>query len=314
MRTSLVMVGVSFVLSRLMLGNFLFTIPLMVLAPKFSDRKTALLPVGLVAVLIGLTELIRSKGAFTSPEGRILLLIGLFIPTVLLVASAVWIAFPTQRTVYRYLASCLFGVAASFAVVIWFSKPNETLMRVDSALLETFRLILGQASGNNQATLGISDSAIRELYRLSVMTVGAILAPVCMALVGFASFIAMSYQSRLDKGFNNRVARWKIPEVNLWIFLGAWTIVLLLIILKAPYLYRALAMQVAFGSSVLYAVQGMAIVTHFVLRKGLTVSPSRLFTTVFLLAFLIPGVNLLVVFALPLLGVTETWIAYRSYE
>src|SRR5574344_153398 len=86
----LIAVGVSYVLSRLMVGNFLFTIPLMVLAPKFSDRKGELLPVILVAVLILLTELIRSKSALGSEEGRILLVIGLFIPSVLLVAAAVW--------------------------------------------------------------------------------------------------------------------------------------------------------------------------------------------------------------------------------
>jgi len=55
-------------------------------------------------------------------------------------------------------------------------------------------------------------------------------------------------------------------------------------------------------------------VTHFMLRKGIAVNTGRLVATMFLLAFLIPGVNLLVVFVLPLLGVTETWIVYRRNE
>ena len=78
--------------------------------------------------------------------------------------------------------------------------------------------------------------------------------------------------------------------------------------------FYLLSLQVALGSAVLYAVQGMAIVTHFMLRKGIAVNTGRLVTTTFLLAFLIPGVNLLVVFVLPLLGVTETWIVYRRNE
>jgi hypothetical protein len=313
-REMLILVGVSYVLSRLMIGNLVFTIPLMVLAPKFSDRKVALLPVALVALLLAATELIRSRDALGSPEGRILLLIGLFIPTVLLVASAVWIALTEQRTLYRYLASCLFGVVASVLVVIGFSKPNEALEWVNSAMYETFRMILGQASGDPDSTTLLADSELRSLYRVSVMVIGAMLAPLCMALVGFTSFMAMSYQNRYDNSFSNRVAGWRIPEVTLWVFLGSWTLVLALILFKANYLSRALALQVALGSSVLYAVQGMAIVTYFALRKGLVVNTARLFSTVFLLAFLIPGVNVVVVFVLPLLGVTETWIAYRSNE
>ncbi len=310
----LIAVGVSFVLSRLMVGNFLFTIPLMVLAPKFSDRKGELLPVILVGALILLTELIRSRNALSSEEGRILLVIGLFIPSVLLVASAVWIASVNQRTVYRYLASCLFGVVASFAVVIWFSKPTEPLMRVNSVMYETFRLILGQASGTTDSVLPMAEDAIKGVYHMSVLMIGAVLAPLCMALVGFASFLAMSYQARFDGGFSVRVSKWKVPDHLIWIFLGSWTVVLLLILAKAGYLARALSLQVALGSAVLYAVQGMAIVTHFMLRKGIAVNTGRLVTTTFLLAFLIPGVNLLVVFVLPLLGVTETWIVYRRNE
>lgn len=310
----LVTVGVSYVLSRLMVGNFLFTIPLMVLAPKFSDRKGELLPVILVGALILLTELIRSRNALGSEEGRILLVIGLFIPSVLLVASAVWIAMAKQRTVHRYLASCLFGVVVSFAVVIWFSKPTEPLMRVNSAMYETFRLILGQAGGTTESILPMAEEAIEGVYHMSVLTIGAVLAPLCMALVGFASFMAMSYQGRFDSGFSLRVSTWKVPEFLIWLFLASWSVVLLLILTKAGYLVRSLAFQVALGSAVLYAVQGMAIVTHFMLRKGIAVNTGRLVTTTFLLAFLIPGVNLLVVFVLPLLGVTETWIMYRRKE
>ena len=307
----LMMVGASFVLSRLMVGNLLFTIPLMVLAPKFSDRKGALSSVGLVAVLILVTELVRARGALASAEGRLLLLVGMFIPTVLLVAAAVWIALDDWRTVHRYLAACTFGVVASLAVVISFSKPSEALLRVDAAMLQTFRMILGQTAGNAQAsTMGEFES----LYRISVLAMGALLGPLCMVLVGFASFMAMSYQGRYDSNFSIRVSLWKVPEQTLWVFLGGWTLVLLLIVIKAEYLSRALALQVALGSSVLYAVQGMAIVLHFAIRKGVVINTARFFTTIFLLAFLIPGVNLLVVFVLPLLGVTETWIVYRRIE
>ena len=162
-RNALVAVAVSYILSRLMLGNFLFTIPLMVLSPKLPSKGKALLPVVAVTVMIMATELFRSRPALDDPAGRILLLIGLFIPVVLLVASAVWIALDSQRTMIRYLASCLFGVVVSMVMVFWFSRPDENLARVDSAMYETFRLILGQVGTNGQNPSAFSAEELKGL-------------------------------------------------------------------------------------------------------------------------------------------------------
>lgn len=303
--------GVSFALSRFMLGNFLFTIPLMVLAPKITDRRFALVPVAAVALLTLIVSLFQARGALSDPAGRLLFGIGLFIPLVLLVASAVWIYLDDRRTMVRYLASCAFGVVVSIGLVIWLSSGSETVAKVDAMMLEAFGALFGQLDGSS-GTLSARD--LEKVYRLSVMVSGSVLAPLCMGLVGFASFMAMSYLGRNDDDFSKRVTSWSIPYDTLWVFLGSWTVVLFLMVLKAPFLGRALALNVALGSSVLYAVQGMAIVMHFVRRKGLPISGGRLMISLFLIAFLVPGLNILVVFLLPLLGVLETWIVFRKVE
>ena len=308
-RNAAIVIGVSFFLSRVMLGNFLFTIPLMVLAPKFSDRRKALLPVGAVAILMFVFELIQGRSALSDPAGRVLLLIGMFIPVVLLVGSAIWIYLDNQRTLIRYLASTSFGVVASMVMVVMLSRGSETVLRVDAAMLETFQLMFQQLEGE-----GITSVDLQKLYRMSVLVGGSVLVPTIMGLIGFASFMAMSYNARLDRTFSDRIAKWRAPDSNLWVFLGAWTMVLLMMILKAPYVIRALAVNIALGSSVLFAVQGIAIVLHIVRRKGLAISTGRLLTTIFFIALVVPGLNVLVVFVLPLLGVTETWIVYRKNE
>ena len=308
-RNAAIVIGVSFLLSRVMLGNFLFTIPLMILAPKFSDRRKALLPVGAVAVLMIAFELVQARSALSDPAGRLLLLIGMFIPVVLLIGSAIWIYLDDQRTLIRYLASTSFGVVASMLLVVMLSRGSETVLRVDAAMLETFQLMFQQLEGSAEASVDL-----QKLYRMSVLVSGSMLVPTIMGLIGFASFMAMSYNARLDGTFSDRIARWKAPEINLWVFLGAWTVVLLMMILKASYIVRALALNIALGSSVLFAVQGIAIVLYIVRRKGLAISTGRLLSTIFFIAMVVPGLNVLVVFVLPLLGVTETWIVYRKNE
>jgi len=308
-KDALVLTGVSFALSRLLIGNILFTIPLLVLQSRFSNRREALAPVGVLTLLVMVTELFKAREAMKATEGRLLLVVTLFIPTVLLVASAVWTALAGRRTLYRYLASSLYGVVASLAVVIWFSRPTDALLRLDALYYQTFAGLFGQGS---DAAFG--EATVEALYRTALMSTGAMLAPMCMVLVGFTCFIALSWSKRGDANFTTTVSRWSVPEQLLWPFLGVWTVVLLLLVVKAPYLPMALALQIALALGVLYAVQGLAIVVHLLLRRGVAVSVSKLATFVFLLAFLIPGLNVLVIFALPLLGVTESWFTYRRYE
>ncbi len=308
-KDTLVLTAVSFALSRLLVGNILFTIPLLVLHTRFSNRREALAPVGLLALLIMVTELYRARGALGTVEGRILLLITLFIPTVLLVASAVWIALEGISIRHRYLASSLFGVVASLVVVAWFSASSAALQRIDELFYQTFVSLFGQG-----ASPGFGEFAMKKLYRTAVMSTGAMLAPLCMVLVGFSSFMALSWTKRQDGDFVVSVSKWRVSEHLLWPFLGAWTVVLLLMITKAPYLARALTLQIALSMGVLYAVQGVAIIVHLMLRRGIAVRISKLVTYLFLLAFVVPGLNVLVIFALPLLGVTESWFTYRRYE
>lgn len=308
-KDALVLTGVSFVLSRLLIGNLLFTIPLLVLQARFSNRREALAPVALVALMIFVTELIQARGSMKVGEGRLLLFVTLFIPTVLLVASAVWTAMAGHRTLYRYLASSLFGVVASLIVVIWFSRPTPALLRLDEIYWQTFAGLFGHGTNGT-----VTEAALKTLYRTALKSAGAMLAPMCMVLVGFTCFIAMSWSKRADDNFTTTVSRWSVPEQLLWPFLGAWTVVLLLLVFKASYLPMALALQVALSLGVLYAAQGIAIIVHWLLRRGIAISVRKLVTFVFLLAFLIPGLNVLVIFALPLLGVTESWFTYRRYE
>ncbi len=307
LKLTLIVSAVSLVLSQLTIGNFLFTIPLIALAPRFLNRKQALMPVWIVALLVAVIELVRSRG-FSSGESQILGVISLFIPAVLLIGSAVWIALDGHRLLYRYLASSLFGVVASVVIVIWFSSATEAMIRVDTLMNESFRTLFAQFSGSQVPYEG----TVNLLYRTMVMMLGAVLAPMTMILVGFASYVALSFQSRgSEEPFIASFSRTRLPENLIWPFLGSWTLVLFCILIKSGYVALALSIQIALSVSVLYAVQGFAIILFHLVKRGLAHRAGRLVFMAVILIFLVPGLNLLVVFALPLLGVTETWITYR---
>jgi len=61
----------------------------------------------------------------------------------------------------------------------------------------------------------------------------------------------------------------------------------------------------------LYALQGISLVASVMQKRNPQASASRVFVLAILL-LLIPGVNLIPLLALPLAGVSETWIKYRK--
>lgn len=308
-KEAILLTAASIVLSRLVIGNFLFTIPLLVLASRLSTPREALYPVGLVSLVLIITEVIKAKEALVSAEGRILFVITLFMPVVLLAGAALWIAYSDRRLFQRYLIASSVGIIASLLLVIWLSRPSAAREKIDGLFLETFLALMGEAASP------VGELAITKLYRAAVMTLGAMLAPMTMSLVGFTSFIALSWQARTQtQAFPVTVSRWQVPTALLWPFLGAWTVVLLLVLFDANYLSRALAMQVGLGIGVIYAVQGLSIIIFWLLKRGMQVRMSRVLLLLFVLIFVIPGVNLLVILALPILGVTENWFTYRSFE
>lgn len=313
-----IVIGLSFVLSQMVFTNFLFTIPLLVLAQRYPKGERTLLPVGAVTVLLMVTELFKLRQALDTPVGRTLLLVGLFVPVVLLVSAFIWIQLSGERLLVRYLASASFGVVAALVLVIWFSSGSKTIAELDTAVLGIFQEFFAQfETGGLANSFGsgmLTDAEVEQLYRTAVMASGAMLVPVSMGLSGFASFVSLAITDRKGSAFTERVSRWRLPEVVLWVFLGSWSVVLVTMMVRTGYLPRALALNVALGSALLYAVQGLAIVVHWVRRKSPQANLGRLLTGLFLIVILFPGLNVLVVFVLPLLGVTETWIVYRKNE
>ncbi|MCX7788642.1 MAG: YybS family protein [Spirochaetes bacterium] len=99
----------------------------------------------------------------------------------------------------------------------------------------------------------------------------------------------------------------QLPEKLIWGFLLGWFGVLLSLIRPLGWV-SILFWNVALLSTVLYGMQGVEILRYF-LRKLQRLRAVILFMIVLFL--FIPGLNVLIMFGIPLLGVSELWIQYR---
>ncbi len=105
--------------------------------------------------------------------------------------------------------------------------------------------------------------------------------------------------------------RFRLDERLVWPFLLGWAVVFASLFRDLG-VVRVIAWNCALIVTVLYGCQGVGII------KTLTAEASRgtrLMVTVMLVTFVfVPGINVLVLAGVPLLGVSELWIHYRNKE
>lgn len=75
--------------------------------------------------------------------------------------------------------------------------------------------------------------------------------------------------------------------------------------------YAPAGWNLALVGGFLYSIQGIGLIQHLLHLRGVSPQGERWVLTVALIAFFIPGMNVLVAGGLPLLGMSELWIDYR---
>ncbi|MFQ3619395.1 MAG: hypothetical protein SNJ78_00480 [Spirochaetales bacterium] len=102
----------------------------------------------------------------------------------------------------------------------------------------------------------------------------------------------------------------KLPEKIVWAFLLGWTGVLTGLIQPLGWV-SIVFWNIALLTSALYGIQGVDILRFFLNKMG-RFRALALFGIIF--SLFIPGLNIIVLVGIPLLGVSELWIQYRRIE
>ena len=184
-------------------------------------------------------------------------------------------------------------------------------MKVDAAMQDQFIALFSQ--------LGLADGAEGELltqhlalfYRAVVMGLGCLVVPLVMLFAGLNEFIALTMVRRLDDTLSERIAGFHLANDAIWVFLGLWIAVCFGYFAHGSYLAMAILVNLAGGVTLVYGIQGFAIMLYRSRLRG-PLSAGSLFWRLFIIMALVPLVNTLLMCVIPLLGVTETWIQYRK--
>lgn len=203
----------------------------------------------------------------------------------------------------------LYGVSGELKVFLEYLTVS--LVSVPILLMvandENFRVLLAELLFGIFAIEANPDSEVVNLMIASfqrMLGLGLFLAGFVTIFIG-----KMIGSMPFRTSWQYRIAEFRVNTSPwLWILIVAWAAVLADLRFSFGPL-GVLFWNLGLGTAFLYALQGFAIIQSWMLKKsGTRVSPLGL---IFLLMFL-PGVNAVVAIALPLLGISETWVPYKS--
>lgn len=292
-------VGILF--SRFSLGSVIMTIPLLMIAPRVKDLWQALLSFAVVLVGTVLWSVLDYKNVIEAGYGSVLA-VSLFLPVCTVLGAATWTAVSrkSRAGMRKFFLTCIPIVVLGLALALWFSSDNATSTR--ELLKQSMLAIFSEES------LGYSFETVVDLA-LSFLTISFL--PMGMLIVGIPVLISELIMYRYDEAWQYDFAFMKLPDPFIWGFFGFWVLALTSSLVSAiPLALYCVAWNVALALTVLFAIQGLSIIVARFRRTSAYFSVGKVVGLLLILC-LLPGVNLICIVGLPVLGVLETWFRFR---
>lgn len=297
----------SFFLYKITSTTAFFIIPLLLVAPRLELKQALLLPLVVLLLIIG-DNFIRGRGIVWDQAYYGTLAVGLYLPLSMLVGVVVYLLLPDKPLLVKFLAGSAFAALGGICLVLWFRSSSEAARQTGEALRSLYAQVAEALLGS---TLGIGVSG-EQLFDLIVMVLELMFLPLFMVQYGFSLLLSEFMLHRKDPRFQHRMVHWKLPVNSVWVFLGSWSVVLLLRFVDQPFI-AMLAWNCALGISLLYLAQGVSLAAYLARKRNQRISAMRIFILLGLL-LVMPGINTVFLIALPLLGISETWVSFRVEE
>lgn len=305
LQTIAIPIAIAIALYWITSSTFLSTIVLLLASSKVETVQKGLMLVLAVMLFVIAFHFIQLRALLNKGDGFGLLIIGLYLPISTLIAGGVWIATEKKRMFYKLLYASLFAFVSGFLIIIWLSGNSESAVKTR---LVYQNLISSLAS--NVVMNQVPNTDLHGLAKIVTSVITNIGLMFFVAQFGTAVFISEMIVNRFNSEYQERMLKWSIPHEAIWFLLGGMSLILLSF-LADSILIKSIAYNVSAVVALLYAVQGISIGANFLVKKFPHIRPSRIFFLSGALMML-PGANVVFVLGFPLLGISETWIAYRQ--
>ncbi|MFP4267291.1 MAG: hypothetical protein ACLFQW_04760 [Spirochaetaceae bacterium] len=289
---------------------FLAAVPLFLLGFR-RGRHAQLYGIGLFILAVFVQTVVRMRGLDEPQLARFFTVIEMAYPVSLAVGIFV-IQWRGERTLYKLLESTALVGLLSMPIILVYSQNavisafmGEQIRLITEAINNAFERGTLTASAGNSDAEGLVELIKGLFFRNFLFSYFLMLSGVWALSDGIYRRMIGDYPFRL-KGFS-------VPVIFLWPFLGLWAGILLDTLAGLGFI----GYIVWNGGMVLlfvYALQGIGILQTLFTKYGVGAGLRIAVTIASIIILFTPGINLVLVAGVPLLGVSEYWIHYRIGE
>ena len=287
----------SVVMSRLGIASFIATAPLLLFAIRHGRKSASLLLAAGFAVNQAI-DLVLSGGLPADSADAAFLLLNMYIPLSLSAAGITWLVTSGMGLMKRLFMSLLLP-AIFLGAISAFIVTDRAL---SSLLFEEFRnafaVMLGPVFGELFPSIDMD-----VLSYIVIVGILSFLMPVLFCGVCASAFIYETAKHSRESEWEEAVMRFSFPSDAVWGFIISWALVLLLRFVSVPVAVPVIVLNAAGVWTVIYAIQGFSIVYARVRKHSSNVRSMTVLIVLLLLGTVVPGINFIVLFGLPLLGV-----------
>ena len=274
----------------------LFAVPVQVIFTKDGPRK-GIAAAGATAVAIVVFHLSQVMRIDSVPSETLrLLFLDSLMPVGLLIGLAVFNLDHRHPWWGRLIAGSVVGVLGAVPSLRILAQADEGTGPLSDQLTA-----MVEALGMTERP----DAFIRMVRTVALNTIGVGI----VGAIAANSWIGRSIVLR-RYGLSQSLRPARVPERMVWVVIVGLAVVLATWIgdvpLVAPVGWNALLIGAFF-----FGVQGVGLIQHLLRRRGMAPQGERWVATGVLILLLIPGVNVVALIGVPLLGMSEVWVDYK---
>ena len=297
---AVLLLAASLVLYRMDLAMLVFPAPLLLFSIH-GGRKAASLLVAAGFVLAVITDLV-AVGVPSGRESMVFFLISMFIPLSLSAAGIIWLGTEGRGLLPRLFLTMAPALVFAAVLAVFIGTDRALLESIISLFQDAFAAMLSPVMSAVFPGLDVGFIAY-----VALLAAASLIFPVLLCGICAGCFIFESVLHSRESMWEEKVMRFEYPSNAVWGFIASWALVLLLRFVSVPMLLEIAALNLATVWAVIYAIEGFSVIFAHIRKRWEHVRSMTVLILLMVIGLFVPGINLIILIGLPLLGVFETF-------
>lgn len=292
---------------------FLFAVPLFIIQQRYGVQY--LFMAGFfVALVIVIQTVIRGSGIEGKSLRQFLIIAELAYPLAI-IGGVMAVSYYQMRTLHLLIAATAGFAILSIPMILYYSGNEEivTLLK-DQIIYVSDIFSKGAASSDSfeSAVLIKELQPDRIIEATSKLVLRNYLLAYFIMLTG-SWYFADAVSRRWHKKPKFKLVDFIVPETLIWPLIVSLIGVLADVFMGIGWIGH-LMWNSTFIMALIYGLHGIGLLGYLLNRYKVSRSSRRFIAIISIAVLLLPGINLVILIGVPVLGVSELWIRYRKGE